>query len=224
MRLIFINIMLSLLCVVSYSQDINNPSDTVVYDAAFEFKDGVFLSIQQFKNNNPIHYAATNLPNPGNDNFNDILQEKGGFQYFDAYGNEQFVNYDSIWGYAYKDNVYIAWGGNFHLLSYIGSISHFVAIVTVYNDYMDSPFYDPYYYPYNTYSNHSSREAVQLLLDVSSGNILDFTPENVACLLKNEPELKDEFLKLRKRKRRKMMFYYVHRYNERNPLYVGVGS
>ena len=212
-------LVLNLIFFVSVSGQTNSDTTKLVaYDFSYEFRDGIYLNFEQFRDNNPINFSRTNLPHPSQMDTESAMQESGGLEYFDEYGNSRFVSIEQVWGYAYNDKVYIFWSGEFHLLSYVGSISHFVARVTVYHNRMNDPFYDPYYM-YSAPSSYASTETVQLLLDMFTGKIYYFTTQNVSGLLKSEPELQREFLSLRKRKRQKLMFYYIRQYNEKNPLY-----
>ena len=110
--------------------------------------------------------------------------------------------------------------------------------VNPYSPYRDYIVYgDPYTYidPYNRrYYDRRNRyisqnmedpssELDQYLVDFETGVIWEYDLNSVKSLIKNDTELYSEFRKLRRRLQKRMMFSYIRRYNERNPLYIPVG-
>ena len=134
--------------------------------------------------------------------------------------------------------------GEFNRITFVGSICHFVADVTTYdrynNNYYYSPYgyYDPYYYspyryygsyyPYNPYYspyrsyNNSRNELRQYVFDFETGKIMEFSVENVKLLLMKDPALYEEYVQLPRKKKKELMFVYVRKFNENNPLYLPV--
>ena len=99
----------------------------------------------------------------------------------------------------------------------------------VYRDpytYID-PYNRRYYDRRNRYMTQSmgdpSSELDQYLVDFETGVIWEYDLSSVKSLIKNDTELYDEFKKLRRRIKKRMMFSYIRRYNERNPLFIPVG-
>jgi hypothetical protein len=196
----------------------NDSINKVKYDMSYNFKDGIYLNFLQFRNNMPVSFSSTNLPDPSQTAPKDALLAKDRISFFDGYGIKQHVLVDSIWGYAYNNKIHINWSGNFHLVPYIGKISHFVAKVQVRNDNRANPFYDPYYV-YTGPSSYVTSQTMQMLLDAESGGVYKFEPENVLKMIRDAPDLYNEFSDMRKRQQRKKMFYYVRQYNEKKALY-----
>ena len=60
----------------------------------------------------------------------------------------------------------------------------------------------------------------QYVLDFETGNIYQYNMKTVETILMRDPELYDEFIQLRRRKKNKLMFFYLRKYNKRNPLYL----
>lgn len=104
-----------------------------------------------------------------------------------------------------------------------------------YSPYRDYIIYgDPYTYidPYsrryydrrNSYMPENmedpSSELDQYLIDFETGEIWEYDVEGVKSLIKKDTELYNEFRKLRHRMKKRMMFSYIRRYNERNPLFI----
>jgi hypothetical protein len=67
-----------------------------------------------------------------------------------------------------------------------------------------------------------STEMKQFLLDFNTGKVHDYDLTAVEVLLMNDPELHDEYMELRKRKKKQLKFYYIRKFNEQNPLYLPV--
>ena len=72
----------------------------------------------------------------------------------------------------------------------------------------------------STPSSYSSTEMRQFIIDFETGKILEYTVESVEVLIMKDTELYDEFMSLRKKKKKQLKFLYIRKYNERNPLYL----
>ena len=79
-------------------------------------------------------------------------------------------------------------------------------------------YYNPYYYPMN--SSYQTKEIRQFILDFETGNVFSYNYNDVKTIFMRDVELFDEFNQLKKRKQKKLLFLYVRKYNERNPLYL----
>src|ERR1035438_7781657 len=94
----------------------------VQYDKDFVFKDGVYVSLWDFKNNNPI--PTSQIISKSNKNDRDYLKrvlENSSFQYVDSVGNEHEIKTNNIWGYCSNGTVYINHGTDFNRMVVIGS-------------------------------------------------------------------------------------------------------
>jgi hypothetical protein len=203
-------------------------SGMVKYTPEFEFMDGIYANFDMVRDNNPIPAARIVTEEDMFDRaFYDKVTSEKEIVIYDDNGVKKVIKTKDIWGYGRNGVLYINVGSAFHRISYLGSISHFVASVTTYNpNYYDPYYYNPYYsnpYYYNRYnmpqSNYSSTELRQYLLDFTTGEVMDYNVEGVEVLLMKDPELYDEFQSLRNRKKKQMKFVFMRRFNERNPLY-----
>ena len=89
---------------------------------------------------------------------------------------------------------------------------------TVYN-----PAYSPYWDYYNRpFTQVSTVEPQQYFLVFETGQILEYTPQNLEMILMKDPALHDEYAELSRRKKNSKLFYYMRLYNEKHPLYVPV--
>lgn len=222
-------------------QDTINQRRLVKYTPDFRFNDGIYLNFDQIKTNTPIPKAKILTSVDYNDReFFKKLMEQDKIYFYDGMGMRQEVVKSNIWGYARNGVIYVQIQENFSRITFVGSICHFVADITTYDSrYYNSPYgyYDPYYSPYsygNYYSPYSpyyspynrgglSRtELKQYLIDFESGKILDFDIDNTELLLMKDPQLYEEYVQLSHKKKKELMFVYIRKYNEKNPLFVPV--
>jgi len=220
-RLIFLFFLIQTISPVLLSQQ--QPAGMIKYTPDFKFNDGIYLGFAQLKNNRPVPVtrilSETDHFDP--EFFTKLLEEKS-ISYFDAFGVQQAVSVDKIWGFSRNGVVYIRIGANFSRITVIGSICHFVANITTYNSrYYDPYYYNPYYYRYSgSPATTSSTEMRQYIIDFETGKILDYDVQGVEVLLMKDPELYDEFVALKNKKKKQMKFLYIRKFNERNPLYI----
>ena len=208
--------------ILSFSILLNAQIDTtnlIRYDYSFSFNEGIYLNFDSFKSNNPIPFESLISPAYTENGFYDKFDSIEFISYSGNYGNTVTIPLQDIWGYCKKGKPYIYWADKFNLVPYVGSITHFITTIKVYY----SGYHDPYYDPYGhnpTSRTYQSDELRQYIIDMETGKIMDYNLSNIEILLKRDPEVYNDFMELRKRKRSKQMFYYVGIYNEKNPLYL----
>jgi hypothetical protein len=202
----------------------------VKYSPDFKFREGLFLTFEQVRNNRPIAKSriVTSIAYDDPDFFDRILENKK-IYYFNELGVKEEIASKSIWGYSRNGVLYISLNEGFYRITIVGNICHFVASLTTYNPNYGYPY--SYSYPYYGYYNYgygpyqyypgtsSSTEMRQYLLDFKTGRVLDYNVESVEVLLMADPELHDEFVSLRNKKKKQLKFLYIRKFNERNPLY-----
>lgn len=213
----------------------------VKYTPDFRFIDGIYLNFDQVKENKPIPKAKLLTSADYNDRefFNKVFASDK-IYFYDEMGIRQEVDKNNIWGFARNGVVYVMVQGNFNRITFWGNICHFVADVTTYdyrsNYYSPYGYYDPYYYSPYSYGNYyypygsyyspyrsqgmARNELKQYIIDFETGKILDFTPDNVELLLMKDPSVYDEYVKLPRKKKKELMFVYIRKFNEKNPLYL----
>lgn len=213
----------------------------IKYTPDFKFTDGIYLNFDQVKENKPIPKARLLTSADYNDReFFTKVFSSDKIYFYDNMGIRQEIEKTSIWGFARNGVVYVMVQGNFNRITFWGNICHFVADVTTYdtryNYYSPYGYYDPYYspygygsyYPYGSYyspyrqQTMARNELKQYIIDFETGKILDFSPDNVELLLMKDPSIYDEFVKLSKKKKKELMFFYIRKFNEKNPLYLPV--
>ncbi|MDP4222983.1 MAG: hypothetical protein Q8868_06685 [Bacteroidota bacterium] len=221
----------------------------VKFTPDFRFNDGIYLNFDQVKMNDPIPKAKILTSTDYNDkDFFKNLLEGDKIYFYDAMGVRQEVNKSDIWGYSRNGILNIQIQGNFNRITFVGNICHFVADITSYDNryynspygyydpYYYSPYYSPYYYPYyygNYYSpygyyyspyrqNAGRNELKQYLIDFESGKVMEYDVENTELLLMKDSQLYEEFVQLSHKKKKELMFVYIRKFDERNPLYIPV--
>jgi len=213
----------------------------VKYTPEFKFNDGIYLNFDQVKLNSPIPKAKllTSIDYNDREFFKKILQIDK-IYFYDNMGVRQEIAKNTIWGYARNGVLYVQIQENFNRITFVGSICHFVADITTYDSrYYNSPYgyYDPYYSPYgygsyyNSYnpyyspyrqSNVARNELKQYLIDFESGKVMEFDVENTELLLMKDSQLYEEYVQLSRKKKKELMFVYIRKFNEKNPLYIPV--
>jgi hypothetical protein len=215
--LLIATLIINVLCIRA-----NDSTNLVKYTNDFEFENGIFLNFEQVKNNSPIPKARILSTTDYNDRnfYEKVLSEKL-IYFFDANGVKQTVQPSKIWGFSKKGTLFINVEGNFNRITVVGRASYFVATIVSYNQ----SYYDPYYYGTRNFygmnpSMYETTEMKQFILDFQTGQLLDFDRKGVEMILSRDPELHDEYANLRKRKKKQLKFYYLRKFNERNPLYL----
>ncbi len=214
----------------------------VRYTPDFRFRDGIYLNFEQVKTNSPIPKAKLLTSVDYNDReFFKKLFENDKIYFYDNMGIRQEITKSGIWGYARNGILYVQIQENFNRITFVGNISHFVADITTYDSRYSpygyggyDPYYSPYgygsyYYPYSSYypyyspyrqSNISRNELKQYIIDFENGKVLEFDVHNTELLLMKDAEIYEEWANLPRRKRKELMFVYIRKFNEKNPLFI----
>lgn len=189
----------------------------VQYTREFEFREGIYLSIWNFKNNSPVPRSRIifNSNKDDKDFFRYVL-DKTTFSYIDSLGKEQQMKTNSAWGYCSNGTVYINHGTDFNRVNVVGSLCLFVAVVPV-KVGMNDPFYRDQSFgtPQQQYTYVSN----QYMIDLETGKVLEFDVEHMEYILQRDEALYKEFEALKKKQKRDGIFVYLRKYNEKHPVY-----
>src|SRR3989344_7386192 len=106
-------------------------TNTVTYSRDYEFKEGLFLTLEQFKNNTPILKSAivSILPKDQIDFLTQITEQKT-ITFKDSAGIEQKIETSTVWGFYQNRTVFINFNNDFNRVNVIGTLSLFSAVVT----------------------------------------------------------------------------------------------
>lgn len=202
---------LRILFILTYSTIV-----TTVLAQSPEFNDGIYTNVEMVKNNRPIPSTWFETDMEVDDrNFYKNLMKSEELVFFDDNGVRTSMETKSIWGYAYKGDLYINVGGAFHKIDVFGRISHFVASRTTYAplDLLEGHRDIWYNKPVGiTVRNR------KYLLDIEENKVWDFDLDGLERVLKDDPQLWDEYMALKNRKKEKMKYVFLRRYNEKYPL------
>ncbi len=193
-----------------------NSTDSSFLSKNFKFKDGLFLSFEQVKNNSPIPKSNIICElDKKNYDFFDMLIYLENFAIIDNEGNKKIIYPEktNIWGYSQEGKLYIFWQKKSNLIPILGTISHFVATYYEYDySYSSDDFFATY--------NEPPKKAVtkQYILYFISGEVYEFTAKNLDPIIATDTELYKEWTNLSKRKQKKFKFVYLQKFNQRNPI------
>ena len=206
-----------LFCTIHFSIGQTDTIGKIRYSPSYQFKSGLFITFDQVLQNKPMPLERIISGNKNFDNWLEQVLKSDKISYVDDYGIHQVLITDNIWGYCSNGILYVNWNKDFYRIPYIGRISHYVATQTVRAEY----FADPYSgYNMGMSPTYETNKIIQNIIDFESGKSYPFTVESVQSFFMKDPALFDEFNQLKKSKKRQMMFLFIRRYNEKNPLYL----
>lgn len=189
---------------------------TVAYTRDYNFKEGIYLTVEQFKKNSPILKESIVSAQPKTQiDFLSLELELKTITYKDSAGVEQKVETSTLWGYSQNRTIYINFNNEFNRVNVIGTLSVFSGIV-IQTPMRNEPIGDMYAI------EPSFTELHQFVFDTQSNKVYDFTSKNMELLLKPDAELYTQFMKLKKRAKADSVFIYLRKFNEKHPLYLAV--
>lgn len=197
-----------------------NQVDTVGkvrYSNEYVFKEGLFLSFDQVLNNTPLSFERIITGNKNADNWLENVLGSKTITILDEFGIQQNIDVDKIWGYSKNKSLNVNWDKDFYRIPYIGRISHYVATQTIRTDYYPDPYYG---YSPGMGPSYETNKVVQNIIDFETGKSFPYSLDVIQSFLMKDPVLFDEFNQLKKNKKRQLMFLYIRKFNERNPLYL----
>ncbi len=214
---IFVGMMrtyLSLLMFFVFSGFLKAQKDSVLYNSEFRFKDGIYLNYESFRHNKPI--LSSSIISDFNRSEIDFIRKvvsSSEISYKDSAGITREISPSKLWGFCENRSVYIRYNGDFNKIVVMGTICHFTAMYTTYLSSGPSTVV-------GTSAGQPVESMQQYVLDMKTGSVLDFVLPNMEAILKRDDTLYKEFMGMKKGKRRKMMFFYLRKYNEAHPLYI----
>ena len=202
-----------------FNQYYSGERTKVEWNGDFEFLEGIYLVINDFRANDPLpaDSVLSDFNSEEEDFLKNVLEQKELVYSYNLHINRILT--DKVWGYCSNGNVYIQIQGSFHRIMTIGSLCQFVATITTYVPVNNNGFYPgtPYmggvtYVP--------STEIKKMLLDYNTGKTVEFTTDNLEEYLQRIPGLAKEFSALSQKKKKEMLHSFLNRYNEAFPLFI----
>lgn len=198
--------------------------DSIAFTNEFVLKEGVYLSYTDFRKNMPV--PKESIQSKEDKTQLDFISKAvvDNKEILVLYnGTENKLETKKLWGYCQNNTVYLNYEGKFYRVPVFGNISHFLGTVEVYN-YNNYGMYGGMYGGmgggmYGPSTPIKQREMRQFIFDFYSGEIMDYTLSNVEILVSRDMKLYEEFMQMKKSKRRDMMMMYVRKFNLAHPIY-----
>ena len=217
------------------------------YTTDFVFKNGIYLTFQDFKNNNPV--PVTHILSDFDIRSTDYLWEvldTDSIIYYDNLFEERMMPVNKVWGFCSNNRIHVGintversddWEDRdwFPLIT-IGAYSYFTALVYVTRFMPPSPGAmmpsggtSMYNDPMNDGQGNYYQESVpiQMLLDFSTGDFIQvatgdlnsISPKLMADLLQKDQVLLAEYMDKSGRDQKQTSMFYIRKFNQRNLIY-----
>lgn len=189
-------------------------TDSILYTRDFEFREGIYLTLEQFRNNDPILPSAivSSVPKTELNFLNRVLDRKK-LTYKDKTGAQQEIATANVWGFCRNKTLFINFNQTFNRVNLIGSLCHFTCEVVVLSTYQD-----PMYYNHGMSSSYN--ELRQFIFCMDSNIVKDFNAPAMEEILQRDTELYAQFMKMKRKEKGNSIFTYIRKYNEKYPLYI----
>jgi hypothetical protein len=181
----------------------------VRYTHNYIFKDGIYLTFDEFKNNAPSITDFTIVKSGQLSSSNDVILE---YPCRDSVSKGKKCEMEDCWGYCNKGTVYISHKstGLYFKVMVVGAVCHFVALSG----------FDQSQQMNSTFTQYGAgNDYVQYFLDFDSGIATPFTYKKFVAFLKVKDTDLYKNLSIIKKNRRKLIFLFLLKYNEKHPIY-----
>jgi len=193
--------------------------ESVKYTFEFNFKEGLYLTYDEFKNNSPSIndykvIAANGLWLDQFDNNTNIKR----IECFDAEGRKMVLKEKDMWGLCRNGQIYVYVDNAFHKMLRIGALMNLR--ISFENTEVVSSFSAT---GSSIYPATNKGGAYGYLIDFETGTYHLFKLKEFMTLIESDQELYEEFTSIKgKKKKQYNMRMYLEKFNERNPIYFKV--
>jgi hypothetical protein len=190
-------------------------SDSVLCDANCKIKEGIFITYNDFRKNDPVtkENIESSIDREHLDFFGkSLMQEKLAYT---RNGTKIYVDPKNVWGFFQNQNLHVNYNGEFFRVPLFGSISFLVGTVEV----LSPTYYGVGYGGVMGSSGIKTRELRNFLINFYDGVVTEFSMEFAKRLLSRDEALYKEFCSLRPRKQKEQVSRYIRKYNELHPVY-----
>lgn len=205
------------LCAFASKNDADS-TRVMPYYQGFQFESGIYLTIDNWKENNPIPREAiiSNYDARAPYFYLQVFNKKW-IKYRDANGNVQKVESERVFGYSVDNVVYT----NHHLkIAIIGSICHYTSVLYQVDDPnfsgLASTILDLSLT--NQSGFHKQEKYRQFILNFETGRSYRFTERYFKKLIATDVQLYQEYKQFKGRKKDRR-FIFLKKYNDRHPIY-----
>ena len=182
------------------------------YSPGFKFKDGVYMTFDDFKENCPS-ITKDELYDEFGQSLIDIQSD---IEWYTLENDSLIaVARDTIWGFSNRGKIFLRNQDFFDRLVVIGTLSHIIHR----EEFID---YNNAMYNGFTYAPVRREVQTEFFLDMRSGIKLEFTAENLSDYISDDPILHGSFEQLSRKKKKESMFRYLHTYNQKHPVYFPI--
>lgn len=189
---------------------------------SIKFRDGVYTSIDMVKNNSPIpsSWIVTDMEINDRDFFKAVTRADE-IVFHDDNGVKTVLDTKSVWGYSHQGDLHINVGGAFHKMDIVGSISHFYASKTT--NYLN-PLVGGYYTMdfWSTQPILVTARNEEYIVDIMENKVRKFDMNGLESVLKNDPQLWNDYMNSKKQDKQYLKYIFIHRYNKKYPLDIPV--
>ncbi len=202
-------------------------TDSVAYGTlGFQLKEGFYLHFADLKLNQPITKKQI-LDNGNQDGLDYLTQLTKNYDTLviqNKEGKNKKVSVDSIWGYCQNNQIYTRNGNEFFKVPLFGNASTYLIFVKqttprAYNPWLYDPYFNNAYPGFGINNNSTTVVTIQMLLDMQTGNIDEFSLEGLETILARDPALFKAYSNLSKKKRKQKAIFYLRKYNMLHPIY-----
>lgn len=213
LRTMRLSIAIQVLVFVLLCSGLRAQSDTLGrYSPGFKFKDGLYLSFEDFKSNCPT-IPLSNL----RDEEGKVLSEVNESQalYHSVDDTLRYINPKLLFGFSANGKVSIGHDGNFDRLVVIGILCHVIQREIVV-DYDRGGLYE--------FNSMPVRREVrkEFILDMRTGEMSPMNPSNMDYHIADDSSVATTFSRQSQRQRRATVYSTLHTYNRAHPLYFSI--
>jgi hypothetical protein len=198
----------------------NAQNDSIIYNREFVFREGLYLSYSDFRNNQtiPKEQIVSKLDKNAIDFYSRLLNEYKDVVYV-IEGVEERIDVNRLFGFCQNNTMYINYEKKFFRVPVFGNISYFVAQVEIYN-YNNTVMPSSYYTYGMTATNMpvKTNEIRSFLFDFYENFVFPYDLASVEERLKKDITLYEEYMKLKKKERKQLMLTYIRKFNEKHPV------
>lgn len=208
------------------AQVIEEKQDSVLYSTSFEFKDGIYISVKQFRANKPISSDhIQSFVKKGEEDYYKKLLNKESFKVVTDRGEFVTVYTDKVFGFCEKGVPYINFQGNFYKITKIGQISTFAALVPSRSGIQPGfavgggSFGVGGGFGVSIPIGGGNKNGSLFAFNIDTGKGSELTYKTMEELLKDDEFLHGRYSSLKRRQKKKMMLDFLNEYNSLHPLY-----
>ena len=186
-----------------------------LYWSEFEFSEGVYLTYEEFKSNNP---SATKFRvEVSNSVRRDDIKNGASIkwvEYKDKKGYQIVLKEKDMWGLCYRKEIYVYTEKALQRIRIIGAIMLLDIVYNTENIMTSSGM--------GSISSTDSQYIVTKMIDFETGIFYRFNLKNFEKLLSADAELYKEFDELHDNLKKNNMISYLNKFNSRNPIYFNI--